>query len=292
MRTARRLRSAGSVEVTPLRAQSWRCGFTLIELLVTMAVIAVLIGLLLPALGAARETARAVQCTSNLRQLITAWHLYADDHDGRAMPLAYTDASQVGNGDSVYWWGTAGNISGRVDHTRGLIAPYLGESPLHERSVFECPSQPWGSYRAQGFAREITSTYGYNGYYLSPGHTPGWSGSIGHRPWRRVSQVREPSSLLVFADTLLPGNPPSNNALLDPPMLFSGSSGWRENDSPTTAFRHGHGPRRLGSAGVARADGSAGTIAAESDWLTHPELGIGSLGMSNDPHYVPDWRGW
>jgi len=57
--------------------------FTLIELLVVIAIIGILLAVLVPGLSAAIQTARRVQCASNLRELTMAWHMYLDDNDGR-----------------------------------------------------------------------------------------------------------------------------------------------------------------------------------------------------------------
>ena len=67
---------------------SARRGFTLIELLVVMVIIALLVGLLLPALGRAQEEARKTQCRSNLRQIGLAITMYANDNK-KYTPVAY-----------------------------------------------------------------------------------------------------------------------------------------------------------------------------------------------------------
>jgi prepilin-type N-terminal cleavage/methylation domain-containing protein len=265
-------------------------GFTLIELLVCIAIIALLTAILLPGLGRARDSGRTTRCLTNLRQLGTAWALYANDYADRAMPLCYWSSQDIGSGEEIYWWGTHGTSTTPVDHSRGFIAPYL-DAALAKGSVFECPNQPWGTYLPQGPSAEPTSTYGYNGYYLSPSKTPGWASTIGGRPWRRLFEIRDPSALFVFADAMLEGSPVRNCALLDPPLLWSGSS-WDVNDYPTTSFRHGAKTGSWGSAACVAADASARVWRGQAEWMTAAAVAIGSVGADDAPHYVPDAAEW
>ncbi len=262
-----------------------RCprGFTLVEMLICVAVIGLLAGLLAPALSAAREKARRVRCAGNLRQLGVAWQMYAGEFRGRAMPLAYWRTTRDDE-PVTYWWGRDG-FDG-VDHTAGFTWPFLGCEP-GETSVYECPAQPVGSYEPQGRRGQLTSTYGYNGYYLSPAHTPGWGYSIGGRPWQSLESIVDPARVFAFADTMIElGGQLRNVALLDPPHLYRRSGRWYRNPAPTTSFRH-----RLGAVMVF-ADGHAAWLGPRDGQIVSFEHHLGSVTAENDPYYVPDWREW
>jgi prepilin-type N-terminal cleavage/methylation domain-containing protein len=107
-------------------------GVTLVELLVVVGIIAVLFSLLLPTLGRVRERAREAECRTRLRQLITAFHAFAADHD-RHLPGGYFD---IGNPDPDRQCWLMGNVRDwRQAPQTGTIFPYVKE-PL----MYRCPS--------------------------------------------------------------------------------------------------------------------------------------------------------
>ncbi len=257
---------------------------TLVEMLVAISVVVLLMSFLLPTLGRARNQAKSVTCAHRLRQLGLALHAYADDYDAYAMPTIMEA--------QTHWWGRLTPVG--VDHTRGFLWPYLA-GELGEGSLYECPAQPYGTYGLQGKPSNkpddpnwMTSTYGYNGYFLSPAHST-WSG-IAFRPWQKLCSVRRPQQIFAFADTLLSWDLTgkrlnvSNTALLDPPYIFNGKT-WLKNASPTTCFRH------LGRAAAVFVDGHCEVMPLEGPYV-HKLARIGSVGLSNAPHYVPDYQDW
>ncbi len=109
--------------------------FTLVELLVVIGIIALLIGLLMPALSRAREAARRTQCLSNLRQLGLAMIHYANVNKG-CLPAAASQNIDPQTYCDWIWWGNTPTGTPR-DISQSAIAPYIGG---FRAAVFYCPS--------------------------------------------------------------------------------------------------------------------------------------------------------
>jgi len=158
------------------------CGFTLIELLVVIAVIAVLMAILMPALQRAREQGKRTSCLSNLKQLLLAWTMYADDFDGK---IVNGSASWNAGGENPWTWIPPRDTSpeeARKTFERGALYKYCSTP-----QIFKCPTGIPGEWATYAIVDAMN------------GHA--WGGGLPKGVWiKRRADIRHPSRRIVFID--------------------------------------------------------------------------------------------
>ncbi len=240
------------------RSGSLAHAFTLIELLVVISIIALLIAILLPALGAARQSADTVVCKSRMRQIAIGWQYYADDNDDISVPGQpgrYADDSlnlyPLGNGMHYRprWFALIGAAAGFDAYSEPSEDPVDEHSlPVDGSEVFLCPTVPdWTSTRNYPF--------GYNYQFL--GNTrfrdiaDGTTGFINFPV--RASTINA-SGTVLFADSA--GTAAGKPVALREPNIEDG--GRDDTDGTPLHALGGHGyaldPPRLAESGSDYAD--------------------------------------
>ena len=229
------------------RRAPFAAAFTLVELLVVVAIVVILMALLMPGLAVARESARRVQCASNLRQVTADTLILADNNRGRFrlsdIELRERDADAASYaGPRLAYLGNADHLSWLSVH---LVARYEKEAGL-DPMKFTCPT------RLEDFTRRDRESRGFlrTGYFTMAGRRDAAYPFIDGRRFRAPMRPSDPPRLILGCDVVEQGT-------------IVGTAGNRQTSAPhgargLVAGPPGKAPEQVGSRGanVAYLDGS------------------------------------
>ncbi|WP_169853152.1 type II secretion system protein [Anaerohalosphaera lusitana] len=160
-------------------------GFTLIELLVVISIIALLLAIMMPALGMVKEKAKDVICRTNLKNIQLASLMYAQNNDGKMPPYSFGNA---------LWVNKLGAYSGEMDEVRYCPSTKIRKD-TPAGSSWGGPREAWVWFY-DGMEEPEQGSYTINTWFYSSGRF----GADETRNYRSLDDTRRPGNVPIFAD--------------------------------------------------------------------------------------------
>ena len=203
-------------------------GFTLIELLVVIAIIAILMAILVPTLNRAKEQGKRAVCLSNLKQMMLAWMMYADDNDDKVVRTRAVNDKTSPDQGWVGWQYLDESKEQQFENIkRGRLFKYIKDVKAYRcpvASSYEglrtyCVACVWNN----GFNRERASVYGAQKNQIL----------------MTRSSVKQPALRMVFADTVGSDQDAMYTVMYNVPE-WRNTPNWRHGGGCNFSFADGH----------------------------------------------------
>jgi prepilin-type N-terminal cleavage/methylation domain-containing protein len=292
--------ASNSVEL-PAVSKCKRAAFTLVELLVVIGIIAVLIGILLPALSKARDQANTVACMSTERQFYTLWQMYASQNKGRVIQARYqysdgTNNAEYGFYDAAFL-GTvlkANNSAFSFNSTRGADTAHVIKQVLQCKAVDHGNDPDVDTAAALNAPANYYGDYIYNTWMGSRKRINGNDTDPASYPNLAINQV--PGNVIILMESYKPNLVNNGGTWSVPSLPGNGYKYYFEKSSelwvtapsgtgPTTSLqplRYGTPHRKNKMMNVLSADGHVSLIDPLKDFFGNP----------NDQSTVKDYLWW